>query len=46
MNIRRTQSFLIKVLAIALPLLVAAAVASRPNPPPPVDLPIIAEAQE
>lgn len=35
MNIRNSQSLLMKVLAILVPLIVAAAIASRPAPPPP-----------
>jgi hypothetical protein len=39
LNIRRMQSLLIKVIAVAVPLLVAAAIASRPAPPPVADIP-------
>jgi hypothetical protein len=37
LNIRRTQSVLMKLIAIAVPLLVAAAILARPAPPPRID---------
>ena len=46
LNIRRSQSLIIKLLAITLPILVAAAIAARPAPPPPVELPTVADALE
>jgi hypothetical protein len=36
LNIRRTQSVLMKIVAIAAPLLLALAIAARPDPAPPV----------
>lgn len=46
MRIRRTQFLFIKLLAVTLPLLVAAAIAARTAPPPPVELPALTQLEK